>query len=100
MERPSSALTKTELAALDVVIAGVEEGVIDPSTLGGQAELKATWAKVVRVLAGIVAATTEFVSGVVRAEDDDRLARGIQRLPANPSLDDLLELRRQVTAER
>ncbi len=53
------------------------DGIIDPSMLGGQTEV------------GLRAA----------GKDDDRLARGIQRLPANPSLDDLLELRRQVTVD-
>lgn len=93
-------LSKSELAALDLIIAGVEDGTIDPSSLGGiEAEATFIWKAVARVTLAVTAAITQELLGVqVAREEDPRLVEAVRVLPASPSLDDLVALRRQVTA--
>lgn len=95
MTTPDDALRKSELAALDLVIAALEDGTLLPSDLDGSRELRPSlWEAVKQAAANIY---FKWAGGAAHAEDDPRLMQASKDLPASISLDDLIALRREVT---
>lgn len=101
MDKGGSGLSRTELAALDFVIAAIEDGTLDPAMLGGgDAERAGKWKLVAQVTWEIAQVALAFVGGVrAETEEDSRFASALEDLPENPSLDDLVALRRRLNSD-
>lgn len=99
MSDSGNQLTRAELAGLDLLIAGIEEGIIPESALDDISEARPRWViKVVKAALPYVVATTDYVFGIApETEVDQRLAQATRDLPETLSLDVLLEARKRAT---
>ena len=99
MSDSGNQLTRAELAGLDLLIAGIEDGIIPESALDDISEARPRWVikLVTRALPYVVATTDYIVGAAAQTEIDQRLERATQDLRETLSLDVLLEARRRAT---